>query len=118
MRSTDAFPSKYLKSGDVKAKPLIATISHVDMELVGQGQEQKEKPVLYLKDGQKPIVLNRTNFEAIEAAFGDTDEWPDRKIRVYCAPTRFQGKATDGIRIDPIVPKPAPKDDFNDEIKF
>ena len=29
MRSVDAFPSKYLKSADVKAKPLIATISYV-----------------------------------------------------------------------------------------
>jgi hypothetical protein len=115
MRSNDAFPSKFLKSADVKAKHLIATISHVEMELVGQGQDQKQKPVLYL-EGQKPIVLNRTNFEAIEQAFGDTDEWPGRKIKVYCAPTRFGGKPVDGIRIDPIVPKPAPKDDLNDEI--
>ena len=117
MRSTDAFPSKFLKSADVKAKQIVATISHVDMEVVGQGQDQKEKPVLYL-EGQKPIVLNRTNFEAIEQAFGDTDEWANRKVKVYCAPTRFQGKAVDGIRIDPVVPKPAPKDDLNDEIAF
>ena len=117
MRSSDAFPSKFLKSADVKAKQIVAAISHVDMEVVGQGQDQKEKPVLYL-EGQKPIVLNRTNFEAIESAFGDTEEWPGHKIKVYCAPTRFQGKATDGIRIDPVVPKPAPKDDLNDEIAF
>jgi hypothetical protein len=117
MRSSDAFPSKYLKSADVKTKPFVATISHVDMELVGQGQDQKQKPILYL-EGQKPIVLNRTNFDAIESAFGDTDEWPGHKIRAYCAPTRFQGKATDGIRVDPIVPKPALKDDLNDTINF
>jgi hypothetical protein len=117
MKSSDAFPSKYLKSSDVKAKQLVATISHVEMEQVGQGQDQKQKPVLYL-EGQKPIVLNRTNFEAIEHAFGDTDEWPGRKLKVYCAPTRFQGKAVDGIRVDPIVPKPALKDELNDEIKI
>jgi hypothetical protein len=81
MRSSDAFPSKYLKSADVKAKQIVATISHVDMESVGIGQDQKQKPILYL-DGQKPIVLNRTNFEAIEGAFGDTDEWAGRKIKV------------------------------------
>ena len=115
MKSSDAFPSKYLKSSDVKAKHLVATISHVDMELVGQGQDQKQKPVPYL-EGQKPIVLNRTNFEAIEHAFGDTDEWPGRKLKLYCAPTRFQGKAVDGIRVDPIVPKPSTKDEINDEI--
>lgn len=117
MKSNDAFPSKYLKSADVKAKAMVATISHVDMETVGQGQDQKQKPVLYL-EGQKPIVLNRTNFEAIEHAFGDTDEWAGRKLKVYCAPTRFQGKAVDGIRVDPVVPKPAPKDELNDEITF
>jgi hypothetical protein len=115
MRSSDAFPSKYLKSSDVKAKQLIATISHVEIQLVGQGPDQKEKPVLYL-EGQKPIVLNRTNFEGIERAFGDTDEWAGRKIKVHCAPTRYQGKAVDGIRIDPVVPKPALKDDLNDEV--
>lgn len=117
MRSNDAFPSTYLKSADVKGKTFVATISHVAMELVGQGQDQKQKPVLYLED-QKPIVLNRTNFETIELAFGDTDEWTGHKVRVYCAPTRFQGKAVDGIRIDPIVPKPASKNDFNDEISL
>jgi len=115
MRSTDAFPSKYLKSSDVKAKAIVATISHVDVEPVGQGQDQKQKPVLYL-EGQKPIVLNRTNFEAIEHAFGDTDEWTGHKLKVYCAPTRFQGKAVDGIRIEPIVTKAALKDDLNDEV--
>src|SRR6516165_6687362 len=106
MRSSDAFPSKYLKSADVKDKAMVAVISNVEMQMVGQGPYQKEKPVLHL-EGQKPIVLNRTNFEAVESAFGDTAEWAGRKVKVYCAPTRFQGKAVDGIRIDPIVPKPA-----------
>jgi len=117
MRSSDAFPSKYMKSSDVKAKQLVATISHVEMQLVGQGQDQKEKPILYL-EGEKPIVLNRTNFETIEDALGDTEEWGGHKVKVYCAPTRFQGKAVDGIRIAPIVPKPASKNDLNDEVPF
>jgi hypothetical protein len=115
MRAIEAFPSKYLKSVDVKAKPLIATISYVAQEPVGQ--DKKEKPVIYLEAG-KPIVCNRTNFEAIEEAFGDSDNWPGKKIKVFSAPTTFQGKRVDGIRIEPIVPKPAPKDDLNDAIDF
>jgi hypothetical protein len=114
MRITDAFPSKYLKAADVKVKQLVATISNVEKELIGQGKDQKEKPVLYLED-QKPIVLNRTNFEALEEAFGDSDDWPGHKIKVYCAKTRYQGSPVDGIRVQPIVPKPALKDDVNDE---
>jgi hypothetical protein len=113
MRSSEAYPSKYLKSADVKAKQMIATISYVAMETVGQ--DKKEKPVIYLETG-KPIVCNRTNFEAIEEAFGDSDDWVGKKIKVFCAPTTYQGKRTDGSRIEPIVAKPAPKDDLDDGI--
>src|SRR6516164_10430166 len=54
MRTKDLFPSKYLQSSDAKAKHIIATISHMAQEMVGQGQDQKLKPVLYLED-QKPM---------------------------------------------------------------
>lgn len=110
MRSSEAYPAKFLKAADVKAKPIVAVISHVEMETVGQGADQKNKPVLYL-EGQKPVVLNRTNFESIEEAFGDSDNWPGYKVKIHSALTRFQGKAVDGIRLTPIAPKPAPKDD-------
>jgi hypothetical protein len=109
-----AFPAKFKKAADVKAKPLFAIISHVEMELVGQGQDQKQKPVLYFEDDEKPMVLNRTNFEALEDAFGDSDDWPGHKVKIKCERTKFQGKTVDGLRIDPIVTKPAAKDDFSD----
>ena len=56
MRTKDMFPSKYLKSDDAKAKQIITTISHMQMELVGQGQDQKKKPVLYLEDSKTDCV--------------------------------------------------------------
>jgi hypothetical protein len=114
MRTSDAFPSKYLKSSDVKAKQKIAVISHLETEAVGQ--DKREKPVLYFEDGVKPMVVNRTNFEELEIAFGDSDEWPGQKVKIYCAATTFQGKRVDGIRVEPIAPKPAPKGDLNDEV--
>ena len=117
MRAHDAFPSTYLKSADVKAKPLVATISHMEMETVGQGQDQKEKPVLHLEDG-KPMVLNRTNFEALEEAFGDSDDWSGHKIKIKCERTKYQGKTVDGLRIDPIVAKPAPAGEPHDEAEI
>jgi hypothetical protein len=115
MRAKEAFPSKFLQASDAKTKPIIAVISHMEMQLVGQGQEQREKPVLHL-EGQKPMVLNRTNFEALEDAFGDSDDWPGHKIRVKCERTKYQGKTVDGLRIDPIVAKPAISNEINDEI--
>jgi hypothetical protein len=113
MKSSEAFPSKYLKSADVKAKPLVAVISYLAFESVGQ--DKRQKPVLYFETG-KPMVVNRTNFEELEAAFGDSDEWPGQKVKIFCAPTSYQGKRVDGIRVTPIVPKPSLKGELNDEV--
>jgi hypothetical protein len=114
MRKNEAFPAKFLKSADAKTKPIFATISHMEMEPVGQGVDQKKKPVLYLED-QKPMVLNATNWESLEEAFGDSDDWSGRKIMIKCTRIQFDGKTVDGLRIYPIVPKPTPTDEFNDE---
>src|SRR5215831_7306298 len=117
MRANQAFPSKYLKSSDMKEKPRVAVISHLAQETIGQGQDAKEKHVLHFED-QKPLVLNRTNWDTLEEAFGDSDEWPGHKVKIRCARTQFQGKATDGIRLEAIVAKPASKNDLNDEAPF
>jgi hypothetical protein len=115
MRAKDAFPSKYLQSSDAKATPIVATISHMTQELVGQGQDQKKKPVLHLED-HKAMVLNRTNFEALEDAFGDSDNWPGHRVKIRCVRTQFQGKSVDGLRVEPIAVKPALNDDLKDEV--
>src|SRR5262245_54598368 len=115
MRTTDLFPSTCLQSADAKAKQIITTISHMAQEMVGQGQGQKKKPVLHL-EGQKPMVLNRTNCETLEDAFGDSDDWPGHKIKIYSVKTQYAGKTVDGLRIEPIVAKPALKDELNDGV--
>jgi hypothetical protein len=117
MKTSDAFPSRYLQTATVKAKPIVATISNVEMELVGQGADQKHKPVLHL-EGEKSMVLNRTNFETLANAFGDSDEWAGHKIKVKAIRTQYAGKSIDGLRVEPIVPKPALKGELNDEIAF
>jgi hypothetical protein len=118
MRAAEAFPGKYLKSSDVKERPIVAVISHVEKEKVGQGADAADKFVLHFEGDIKPMVLNRTNWETLEDAFGDSDDWPGHKVKIKCARTQFQGKSVDGIRLDAIVPKPAAKDEPNDEIGF
>jgi hypothetical protein len=109
---------RYLQTATVKAQPIVATISNLEMETVGQGTEAKTKPVLYLEN-EKPMVLNASNLEALSEAFGDdTDNWSAHKIKIRCVKTQFQGKTVDGLRVEPIVPKPALKDDLNDKIAF
>jgi len=117
MRAKEAFPSTYLKSADVKERPRVAVISHIEREKVGKGQDAEEKYVLHFEDG-KPMVLNRTNWDTLEEAFGDSHDWAGHKVKIKCVRTQFQGKPVDGLRIEPIVPKPAPKDDLNDAINF
>src|SRR5262249_60731588 len=107
MRASDAFPSKYVKADDVKTKPIVAVISRLSQEMVGQGQDQREKPVLHFERG-KSLVLNRVNFDSIEEAFGDSDQWPGHKIKLYAARTTYQGKMVDAVRVQPITVKPAP----------
>src|SRR5262249_60178567 len=84
IKASDASPSRYLQTSVVKGKPIVAVISHVEMETVGQGADQKRKPVLYL-DGQKPMVLNRTNFETLADAFGDSDDGAGNKVKGFTA---------------------------------
>jgi len=115
MRANEAFPSKYLKSSDVKEPPRVAVISHLAKEKIGKGPDAEEKWVLYFEDC-KPLVLNRTNWDALEEAFGDSDDWPGHKAKIKAARTQFQGKPTDGTRLEAIVPKPALKDELNDEV--
>jgi hypothetical protein len=78
MRANEAFPAKYLNAAAVKAKPIVTVISHLAQETVGQGQDAKEKHILYFED-QKPLVLNRTNWDTLEEAYGDSDNWPGNK---------------------------------------
>jgi hypothetical protein len=117
MRADQAFPSTYLKSSDVKDRPIVATISHIEQVNVGQGKEAKDKFALFFESG-KPTILNRTNWETLEDAFGDSDNWAGHKVKIKAVRTQFQGKPVDGIRLDPIVPKPAAakNDEFDDEV--
>jgi hypothetical protein len=117
MRATEAFPAKYLKAADVKAKPIVTVISRLAQEKVGKGSDAEEKHVLYFED-QKPLVLNRTNWDTLEEAFGDSDDWPGNKVKLRSARTQYQGKSVDGLRVEAIVPKPAPKGEPNDEISL
>jgi hypothetical protein len=101
MLEHEAFPGRYIKSADVKEKPIIAKIKNLSRESVGQGLDQEMKWLLILEN-QKPLVLNRTNWKSLEDAFGDSDNWYGRKIRLYCDQTRFGNKKVDCVRIEPL----------------
>ncbi len=98
MRKLDVFPSKYIKVADLGGGEVEATVSSVEWEKVGDD----EKAVVYFKGNKvKPLPLNKTNFEAIEAIAGDeeTDNWGGARIVLYPTTIRFNGVMTPCIRI-------------------
>lgn len=95
----DAFPSKYLKAGDLKGSEPVVAIDRVDYELIGQQRDRKA--VIYFKGKEKGLVLNKTNAMKIVqlSGSGDTDDWPNFKVKLYATETQFAGDTVDCIRI-------------------
>jgi hypothetical protein len=107
-----AFPSKYLKAGDLAGKTVSVSIAKVQIEDVGGVDNEEDKPVLYFVGKSKGIVLNRTNAMAIAAKYGDdTDNWTDKPLEVYPDQTLFQGRMVDCIRMRVPAPMAAADDE-------
>ena len=111
MNINQAFPSKYLKAGDLGI-PVVAVIATVVMEKM---QEGGEKPVMSFSGTEKTLVLNKTNSRIIEKLHGaDTDRWKGRRIELFATTTEFKGDVVDCIRVrapqsvpeEPDMPEP------------
>jgi hypothetical protein len=93
------FPSRFLKASDLQGRQIKVTISHVTIEEVGKDGDRK--PVVYFRNAEKGLALNKINAETIAeiAESFDTDDWAGRQIVLVPAKTEFQGKRVDCIRI-------------------
>lgn len=121
MKATDVFPSKYLRAADLDGREHVVTIDRVDSEMLGDDR----KLVVYFMGKEKGLVLNRTNFTAIEdiSKEDDTDNWPGVQIKLVTAKVDYQGKRVPAIRIDEPPRKAAPRPEpvavpTDDEIPF
>jgi hypothetical protein len=94
MTRDEVFPSKYLKTADLKGKPRIVTIERAPYETL-KGLDGKENPrvVLYFENVAKSLPLNATNFDAVCNATGcpDTEDWPGQQIELYPTKTTMGG---------------------------
>lgn len=124
MKLTEAFPSNFLKADDLQGRDVLVTISDVQMEELGQGQDKDTKLVLSFKGKNKKLVCNKTNAKTIAKLYGDdTDEWLGKTIILGPREVEFQGEQVWAIRVslrDPnkpgqppvkTAPSPAPADD-------
>ena len=95
------FPSKFLKGDDIEPGEIV-TIKEVRDELVGTDQDCK--PVMYLNEHDRGIVLNRTNARALVKVLGDDEKtWPGKKVELRTEPVFFKNELTNAIRMSAVV---------------
>lgn len=140
MKSSDAFPSKYLKASDLQGRQVTVRMTHVDPEVISGDK----KFILYFSGKTKGMVLNKTNWNNIAKVYGDdSDDWSGQEIVLFEAIVDFQGESVPAIRVkgpskpaqsqnqhrprpqasemqgdEPPPRQSAPHDDMADEIPF
>jgi hypothetical protein len=104
--------SKYLHAQDL-TQPKKLRIKSVTEELLGQGANQEKKPVVWLDNHKKGLVLNKTNLRELWKAFGDEmSGWAGKIIEVYPTQTDFGGKTVGALRVR-IPPPKTPKEQLD-----
>ena len=113
----DFYPSKFLRTSDLKGKEITVTIDRVEAEEFEQDGVKRAKPVVHFRNnGLKPLVLNKTNSTRIATALGnkDTDAWMGKQVRLYPDMEEFKGQVHEVVRVRR-APKPI-GEDLNDEM--
>ena len=94
------FDNRFLKSDDIGDTNLVCTIDRVELEVLGYGESRDEKAVVYFKEIDKVLVLNKTNATSISRMYGDdTAEWKNKKIALYTKEVDYRGETFLGIRV-------------------
>jgi hypothetical protein len=97
IQKSDVFPSKYIASSDIAGRELRLTIQAVQMEELADGEQ---KAVMYFDKGTKGMIVNVTNWNTVEDAYGDdTDAWVGHPVILCTEPTTYKGKRTQGLRL-------------------
>lgn len=110
MKISKTFTSKFLRAADIDeiadetTQTAIVTIDRVEMEEVGQDQQQK--PVLYFKGIEPGLVLNKTNAGTLAKLLGDeTTEWDGKKVGLFTTEVDYAGQQVLAIRVRLKLPK-------------
>lgn len=64
--------------------------------------EREKKPILFFKEYEKGVVLNKTNSNNIAKLYGsETDDWPGKTVILGTEMVTYQGETKPSIRIWP-----------------
>lgn len=101
MQIHKAFPPAYLRASDIEGKTINVNIERCEMEQING----KNKPVLYLRNREIGMVLNRTNTNTIAEAYGgETENWRGHPLEIYTVQVNYQGRMVPGLRVR--IPEP------------
>ena len=102
MRSSDVFPSRYLKAEELD-EDVQVTITKVVLEELEQKDGTKaEKPVIYFDEGPKGLICNKTNWALIARQHGDeSDEWVGKTVILTTVDVDAFGDVVSAIRVKP-----------------
>ena len=106
MNLNEMFPSNYLSKDDFPT-PRVLVIANVTREQLRSARGKEMKTVLHF-EGNKPMILNKTNGLAIAKLYGrSSDAWIGQPIEVYTEPNvTMAGQRVGGIRVrTPTVPR-------------
>ena len=132
---SDVFAGEFYNASHFTEHPVSGIIVSVVAEQIGRPPTVKLVLDLRNADGSvwpRRLPLNRSNSVALGKVFGDdTDNWVNRAIEVWSAPTTFDDKPTMGVMVAPaangaggsviVMPAPAKTQgggDLNDAIPF
>jgi hypothetical protein len=123
--------SKYFRAADYPADwTLTGEIETARLETVGNGNDTKQKLVVYFRRQKPGLVCGPTLWDQFIELTGeeDSNDWPGHMAELFVTTTQFGGKTVPCIRVRkpdaPKKPKKAPSkplavdDDMNDEIAF
>src|SRR5262252_503285 len=101
MKTSEAFPSNYLKAADIGNRQITVTIDDIQQEeLQSPDGKKQRKPVLYFRRIKKGLVLNVTNARTIEHVYGDEmDDWIGKELVLFAREVEARGETMLAIRV-------------------
>lgn len=109
----DLKQSRFLKKSDLgDNEERTFTIEGFSEDNVGTKEEPDVKPVMLLRELDKPMVMNWTNLQLAAMFFGTEayDEWTGKRITIWFDPTiSFGNKLVGGLRLKKADTSAVPK---------
>jgi hypothetical protein len=101
MKISEVFPKKYATGQDLKGQAYTLTVSRVVLEEMHPqpGSPAEKKPVMYLAETQRGIILGPALARQLAQLLGDeTNEWTSKRVTLYPQPMRVAGQDRIAIR--------------------